>query len=58
MKKVLMLCPRYVATISGVETYLEALMDYLSEKYEVHLITRAETAIRKVNEKIHIHYVD
>ena len=58
MKKVLMLCPRYVATISGVETYLEALMDYLSEKYEVHLITRAEKAIRKVNEKIHIHYVD
>lgn len=58
MKKIVMICPRYVATISGVETYIEALMEYLCQQYEVHLITRKEKIIRHINEKIQIHFVE
>lgn len=58
MKKIMMLSPRFVSTISGVETYLSALMNYLQADYEVHLITRKENCLRDDAGALHIHYVE
>lgn len=58
MKKIIMLSPRFVSTISGVETYLSALMKYLQKNYEIHLITRKENCLRNDTDAIHIHYVE
>lgn len=58
MKKIVIISPRLENSFSGAENYIVSLARHLSEKNEVHIITKTNNGVYPNLDNINMHYIE